>query len=85
MNPEVLRYLDGVPILYKGVFMRAFLQNSRAAAVKAMCLQCSDFDRDEVTYCTVERCPLHLYRPYQIDSDGCTPSKTASAEENEAS
>ena len=45
---------------------RAFLgQASPRAAIKAMCLTCSHFDRTEIAHCAVNTCPLHRYRPFQ--------------------
>jgi len=39
-------------------------------AIKARCLQCSHFDRAEIAACTVVRCALWRYRPYQTGSLG---------------
>lgn len=34
-------------------------------AVKAKCLDCSCYDKTEITNCTVKTCPLFSLRPYQ--------------------
>jgi len=34
-------------------------------AIKAMCLACTGFDRQEVANCTGYSCPLWTYRPFQ--------------------
>jgi hypothetical protein len=40
---------------------------SKVNAIKAKCLECSNFQRIEIRDCTVHQCPLWLYRPYQSD------------------
>ena len=51
--------------LYEGVFKKAFSGKSKASALKAKCLDCTNLDRKEITLCTVKSCPIWLYRPYQ--------------------
>lgn len=59
-------YLRTVPTSARGIISRAFAgTTSPRAAIKAKCLDCCHFDRDEVEHCTVILCPLHPYRPYQ--------------------
>ena len=36
-------------------------------AIKARCLQCCNYDRDEIRHCSAYGCVLHAYRPYQAD------------------
>ena len=38
---------------------------SKAAALKLMCLQCTDYHVAEIKYCPVVSCPLHSVRPYK--------------------
>lgn len=48
--------------------MRATYQKgltSRSAAVKAMCQECTGYDRQTVKLCPSVACPLHPWRPYQ--------------------
>jgi hypothetical protein len=59
-------YLATVPVLSRGLIARGFAKTaSPRTAIKAKCLDCTHFDRDEVANCTVILCPLHSYRPYQ--------------------
>ena len=59
-------YLAGVPMSARGIVQRAFARTaSPRAAIKAKCLDCCCFDRDEVANCNVILCPLHPYRPFQ--------------------
>ena len=38
---------------------------SPRAAIKAMCLTCTDYDRASIKECTGFSCPLWAYRPFQ--------------------
>lgn len=44
-------------------------QGSMKAAIKLMCLQCSDYDTKEVAMCQCTTCPLHILRPYKNKQD----------------
>ena len=61
------RYIaNSVPDKHKMATRRAlFGQMSRATAVKVKCLQCCNYDREEVRHCAVLTCALHDVRPYQ--------------------
>ncbi len=64
---KVVEFLEKTPVLYRGQMERAFLaKSSPRGAIKAMCLSCSCFVREEITHCQVALCPLHAYRPYQV-------------------
>lgn len=66
----------GVPTSARGIVERAFAGTaSPRAAIKAKCLDCCCYDRAEVAECTVTRCPIHAYRPFQKQAR--KPSKTA--------
>ena len=71
MTPEhesrVATYLENsVPLLHKIATGRALRgQMSLANAVKQKCLQCSGYQREEVTECKVITCALHPVRPYR--------------------
>jgi len=54
---------------YLGVTTKAFTGKSRAAALKAKCLDCTGWQRKEITLCKVESCPLWLFRPYQSQDE----------------
>jgi hypothetical protein len=60
------RYLEGIPVLSRGVMERAFAgTGSPRNAIKAKCLDCSNWQRQEITHCRVLTCPLHAWRPFQ--------------------
>jgi len=53
-SPRFLRVLN---LAYGG--------NSKAAAIKAKCLDCCCWQPNEVRQCTSVTCPLWRYRPFQ--------------------
>lgn len=56
------------PKLYP-LFLRVYAERrSKAAAIKAKCLDCCCYQRKEVALCTVVACPLWHFRPYQKDA-----------------
>lgn len=58
--------VDEAPPMYKGVMERAVTgRASPRSAIKAFCLRCVGYLREDVTNCTAYKCPLHTYRPYQ--------------------
>lgn len=50
---------------YHKITAKAYAGNSKAAGIKAKCLDCCCWQRNEVAGCTVLACPLWPYRPYQ--------------------
>lgn len=55
------------PASYRATLERAYSGKSKAAGIKAFCLQCVGFLRNEIRDCSAKGCPLHPYRPYQND------------------
>lgn len=49
----------------ESAFRKAYSGKSKAAALKAKCMDCSGYQRVEITECTVYACPLYPYRPFQ--------------------
>ena len=58
------KYLESVPVSMRSAVTNAW-DGSKAAAVKAKCLQCKDFKRSEIGRCTDALCALHAVRPFQ--------------------
>ena len=58
---RTVRYLPSA----ETAFREAFAGKSLAAAIKAKCVQCSCWQRAEITLCKVEACALWRYRPFQ--------------------
>ena len=49
----------------KLTFQKAFSGKSKALAIKAKCIECSNLQKQEVALCQVLGCPLYPYRPYR--------------------
>lgn len=47
---------------------RAMTGKSKGSGIKAMCQECCNYDRDEVSLCTDPGCPLYPYRPYRSEA-----------------
>ncbi len=54
-----------MPDVYRKNYDTAMTGNSRKAGVKAFCLECMMWQREEVRRCTSVACPLYPYRPFQ--------------------
>lgn len=66
MTARQQNYSETAPVSARGAIVRAFQRvGGRANAIRAKCLACCNFDRDEIRHCTVETCPLHSFRPFQ--------------------
>ena len=60
----VARRLSDMPETCRRTYLRAMRGRSLAAAVKAFCMECVSWDRQEVARCTALACPLYPYRPF---------------------
>ena len=57
---------NGMPKLYQGGYERAISgKASPRQAIKAQCLECVGYERDEIPRCSDTGCPLYYYRPFQ--------------------
>ena len=66
-------YIAAAPTSFAGVLQRASEAcASPRQAIKAKCLTCCNYQRNEISNCTVRLCPLWGYRPYTAK-----PAKTA--------
>ena len=66
MNNEQKQCLAKIPTLYQGNYKSAMSGKSKAAAIKAKCLDCCCWQRIEIANCSITSCPLHPYRPYRM-------------------
>ena len=63
---KVDEYVEQIPVSARSICDKAFSGESSALnAIRAKCLDCSCWQRDEITHCRVLRCPLWKWRPYQ--------------------
>jgi hypothetical protein len=65
MNDRQLAYRTNIPKSYKNNYTKAIEGNSRKEALKAKCLDCMCWQKDEIKICEIDWCPLWPYRPYQ--------------------
>jgi len=65
---DVDAYIErSVPDKHKIATRRALLgQTPRSAAIRIKCLQCTNYQREEITNCAVNTCALLQVRPYQV-------------------
>lgn len=73
-SPErerILTYVAAsVPEKHKIATQRVLLgQVARSTAIRIKCLQCCNYEREEVKGCTVITCALHPVRPYQTKNN----------------
>ena len=66
----ILARLSEMPKTCRPNYLRAMRGKSMASAVKAFCLECVCWDRQEVVLCTAKACPLYPYRPSKGIDDG---------------
>lgn len=67
MNEIAAERVAEAPESIQGILTRCYNGKcSPRAAIKAFCLQCVGYNRQDVTNCTALGCPLHQYRPFQV-------------------
>ncbi|MHC4573081.1 MAG: hypothetical protein ACYS76_02930 [Planctomycetota bacterium] len=75
-----------VPEVHRANYRAAVSGKSRRAAIKAFCLECVCWQREEVRLCTALACPLYPYRPYQAqESSNEGDNRTGLGTESEKS
>ena len=69
MNQErqerIAERLQQMPKIHRANYRDAVSGRSRKSAIKAFCLECVQWQKEEVRLCTALACPLFPYRPYQ--------------------
>jgi hypothetical protein len=63
--PSVQARVASMPTKCRKTYVRAMSGRSKAAAIKAFCMECVGWSRREVALCTAPACPLHPYRPFK--------------------
>jgi hypothetical protein len=70
-DPRLTKRVAAVPPLYRAAYVKAVSGNlSPRQAIKAKCLDCCGWQREEVRHCTVRGCPLWPLRPFQTSRGG---------------
>ena len=65
LNEEQLNFYNQIPESCKMTYLKATTTNSKATAIKAKCLDCCCWQKNEVKLCSAVQCSLWKYRPYQ--------------------
>ncbi len=55
-----------IPDIHRANYDKAMRGRSMKAGVKAFCLECCGWQKEEVRLCSDLACPLYPYRPYRI-------------------
>jgi len=55
-----------MPKIHRANYDKAMGGKSMKAAIKAFCLECVGWEKEEVRLCTGLACPLWPYRPYRL-------------------
>ena len=82
MNTEKQRWIAQIPKIYRQNYKTAMSGKSRAAGIKAKCLDCCCYQRVEIANCPVETCALWMYRPYRSPENLKNPRKSGTLEKN---
>ncbi|MHC4130486.1 MAG: hypothetical protein ACYSSP_03540 [Planctomycetota bacterium] len=65
-NEKIAERRLQMPKVYRSNYDQAMTGRSRRAAIKAFCLECVCWHKEEVRLCSSPACPLFPYRPYRI-------------------
>ena len=61
---RIAAHREQIPKVYRGNYDRAMTGKSRKAAMRAFCLECVQWHREQIRRCTSTHCPLYPYRAY---------------------
>jgi len=64
-SPQIVKRLAEMPKNYRNLYRTAKKGNNLRAALNSFCLECAQWQREEVMKCGAIACPLYGYRPYQ--------------------
>ena len=54
-----------IPNVHKANYAKALRGRSMRSGIKAFCLECVCYQKEEIRNCTDDGCPLFKYRPYK--------------------
>ena len=63
-NQKIARKIKEIPKIYRKIYGKAVINGNKPAAIKAFCLECVCWQKNEVINCTYVTCPLYLVRPF---------------------
>ena len=65
---QIAERREQIPKIHKANYAKAMRGNSMKAGIKAFCLECVGWEREQVRLCTDLACPLYPYKPYKSRS-----------------
>jgi len=63
-NQKIDRRIKDIPKIYRKIYEKAVINGSKPAAIKAFCLECVCWQKNEIINCTSLDCPLYAVRPF---------------------
>jgi hypothetical protein len=69
VQKKIAKRRSDMPAIYRKTYDKAMTGKNRAAGVKAFCLECMCWQKQEIKQCTAPQCPLYPYRPYSKSKD----------------
>jgi hypothetical protein len=63
-NQKIDRRIKEIPKIYRKIYEKAVINGSKPAAIKAFCLECVCWQKNEIINCTSLDCPLYAVRPF---------------------
>ncbi|MGA2915300.1 MAG: hypothetical protein ABSE89_04675 [Sedimentisphaerales bacterium] len=63
-NKKIERKIKDVPEIYREIYEKAVIHGNKPAAIKAFCLECACWEKNEIIKCTAVTCPLYKVRPF---------------------
>ena len=82
---QITQRREQMPKIHRSNYDKAIKGRSMKAATKAFCLECVQWQKEEVRLCTDLACPLYPYRPYKNSSNQRTEQRSFGAESTKAS
>ena len=62
---QIEQRLKQMPDIHRANYKKAMRGKSKKAAIKAFCLECVQWQKEDVRLCSDLACPLYPYRPYE--------------------
>jgi hypothetical protein len=61
---KISRRIAEIPKIYRKIYEKAVIDGNKPAAIKAFCLECVCWQKNEIINCTSSACPLFSVRPF---------------------
>jgi hypothetical protein len=61
---KIARRMEEIPKKYRRIYKKAAESRSKSAAIKAFCLECVCWQKNEIINCSCLTCPLYGVRPF---------------------